>query len=687
MQASPTSPAYAPAGAIVADILSLLLPPKRYDVAEYALAHRWLRSKSTGALEPWTHTAAPYLREPMECLTSEDYLTVAIVGPGQCGKTSVAENWFLQNVGCDPGELLWYMQTETSVEAYVKDRINTMLEQHDELRLNLKPGPINDSLSFKGFKNMNAQFLSATENNLINKTARRIIADEIDAYPESLGDVMALLNVRRQTYGRHSKILAISHPDRARGLDPAKDWTAGIMALYADSDRRFWYAPCPHCAAWSSFAPIATRAYTLNYPVDATLDQIEATAHLVCPVNGCVIDEPQRISMNTLGCWVADGEEIAQDGTITGERVLRKTAGFWILGLMSPFILGGMGGLARAWVKAERERDVTGEDASLRTVVVKQAGMPYAPPRRAGSISANELANRAEQDLKLGVVPEGVRFLTAAVDIQNAYFEFLIRGWGARGESWIIDRGRILANPATDANDWDKLLREVFQKTYPLTNNDTHVMSIRGCGFDSAGAPGVTQQAYAAWIRWARKRASLKLGVNSGREVWSIIPLKGASTRNPPRLTVTYPDTTRAANKATGATVPVAAFNPNSFKDDLAGQLACMEPGPLYVHFPWYLRSTEQPHIWFEQLVAEEQINGRWEKINPNARNESLDLMVMNHVIAHLHGLPRIDWERPPPWAAPWERNITVSSPVAVGAAIAKTDISSVSKSLIQKIA
>lgn len=657
-----TSLAYASAGTVVADILALLLPPKRQDVAEYALANRWLRSKSTGGLERWTHAAAPYLREPMECLTSEDYLTVAVVGPGQCGKTSIAENWLLQNVGCDPGELLWYMQTETSVEAYVKDRINTMIDQHEELKSNLKPGPINDSLSFKGFRNMNAQFLSATENNLINKTARRIVTDEIDAYPESLGDVMALLDIRRQTYGRHSKILAISHPDRARGLDPAKDWTAGIMAVYADSDRRVSYAPCPHCNSWSSFAPTAPRVYTLNYPVDGTLDQIEAAAHLVCPVNGCVIDEPARISMNTLGVWVADGEEIAQDGTITGQRVIRKTAGFWILGLMSPFILGGMGGLARAWVKAERERDVTGEDASLRTVVVKQAGIPYAPLRRTGSVSANDLAARAEPELKLGLVPEGVRFLTAAVDVQNAYFEFLVRGWGARGESWIIDKGRILANPATDPNDWDDLHRTVFQKTYPLADKSGRVMSIRGCGFDSAGAPGVTQQAYAAWIRWARKQFSRLLGKNNGREVWSIIPLKGASTPKAPRLVVTYPDTARAANKATGASVPVAAFNPNSFKDDLAGQLGCMEPGPLYVHFPHELRSPEQPHIWFEQLVAEEEKNGRWEKINPNARNESLDLMVMNHVIAHLHGLPRIDWDRPPPWAAAWDQNSCIAA-------------------------
>ena len=655
------SPSYASAASVIGDALAVLLPPVQRNVAEYAATHRWLRSKSSDALERWTHAKAPYLVEPMECLTSEDYLTIAVVGPGQCGKTSIGENWLLQAVTSQPGDMLWYMQTETSLEAYVKDRINPMIDQHDELRANKKFGPVNDSLSFKGFRNMSVQFLSATPNNLINKTARYIVADEIDAYPESLGDVMPALNVRRQTYGKHSKIFVLSHPDRATGINPDRDWTKGIMAIYADSDRRVWFTPCPQCDAWSSCIPTAPRVYALNYPPDATLDEIEAKAHLLCPVNGCILEDRERLAMNARGRWVVEGEEIDQDGTVTGEPVRRKTAGFWIVGLMSPFILGGMGGLARARVKAEREKQVDGDDSSLRTVIVKQAGIPYAPERNVGSLDANAIADRAEQNLDLGVVPEGVRFLTCAVDVQNAYFEFLVRGWGCRSESWIIDRGRILANPSTAPEDWDKLLIEAFRKTYPLADKSGRVMAIRGAGFDSAGAPGVTQQAYAAWIRWIRQAQVRMLGKSSGREVWSIIPLKGASGINAPRLTVTYPDTARAASKSTGGSVPVAAFNPNSFKDDLAGQLARMEPGPLCVHFPWTLRSTEKPHIWFEQLVSEQPVRGRWEKISPNARNESLDLMVMNHVIAHLHGMPRINWDAPPSWAGPWDQNITIS--------------------------
>lgn len=656
-----TEAAYASPNALILEALDALLPREKMTVAAYALKHRRLSNQGGGYVGLWRHDLVPYLVEPMECLTSTDYLTVAISGPGQVAKTVVAENWLLQSVGSDPGDMLFYLQTDDAVEAYVKGRINPMIDSHDELRKNQGLRPVDDSLHFKRFLTMRVEFLSATLRNLINKSSPRIVADEIDAYPDSLGDVKALLDIRRQTFGRQSKLLAISHPDKARGLIPERDWTAGIMALYADSDRRVWMWPCPHCGAWSSPCPTAQRVMTIDYPSDGTLDEIEHGARLICPVNGCIVEDNHRRSMNARGKWICEGQEIAPDGSIYGDRKRSKTAGFWIVGAMSPFVLGGIGGLARARVKAERELAVSGEDETLRQVMVKQWGVPYAPPKSVGSIDANDLADRAEVELKLGTVPEGVRFLTIGVDCQVAHFEFLVRGWGVSGESWVIDRGRLPADPATSAEDWDKLL-DLFARGFPLADGSGRSMTARAAIFDSQGAPGVTQQAYAAWARWRKARAVRMFGKISGRDCWSIVPSKGASGINAPRLSVVYPDTVRKSNVVAGAgSVPMALFNPNAFKDDLAGQLMKGDAGPWYVHFPRELRSKEPPHVWFEQAVAERRLpNGRWERVTPSSRNEALDLLVMTHVAAHLHGLSRINWERPPNWAAPWDTNTTV---------------------------
>lgn len=641
------------------EILAELEPKERLTVAEYAAKYRYLSNVGGGHVGLWDNYHAPYLKKPMECLDLLKYLSVAVIGPGQSGKTEIGQNWLLKSVGASPGDFLWYMQSDDSIEAFVKTRINKMIDSHEVMKSNMGDRPVDDSLHYKRFMTMSAEFLTATEKNLINKSAPRIVCDEIDAYSAGIGNVKPLVDVRRQTFGMESMALFISHPDRARGLNPDRDWTDGIMGVYADSDRHIWYCPCPHCGAWSSPNPTAERYITIEYPPDASLDEIEENAMLVCPVNGCLIAESQRMAMIRKGLWVGSGQDIAIDGTVTGELIKKPTAGFWIVGVMSPFILGGIGALARARVKAEREYEVSGEDLTLRQVMVKQWGFPFVPPRQLGSVSANDLVERSEHIIKLRTVPEGVLFLTAAWDVQIAHFDCLVRGWGEHGESWIIDYFRVNGDTASDATTWDKMIDKLLRVAYPLENKQDVMMPIRGIGFDSGGAPGVTRQAYDAWLRWRRDSRIRSYGTVNGREAWSVLPMKGATGINAHRLNVTYPDTSSVKNrKASKGTVPVCMFNPNLFKDDLAGQLHRAARGAWYVHFPAGLKSKEPPHEFFEQLVSEHRdASGRWEKNNRHIRNEVLDLMVMTHALAHLHGISQINWQKPPSWASAWDSN------------------------------
>lgn len=642
--------------------ISYLPAKERLTVSEFSEQNRWLFNEGGGHVGKWDNSMVPYLIEPMDELDNYDVQTIAVVGPGQSGKTTVGENWLSRAVDRRPGNFLWYMQTDDSLEAYVKNRIDPMVKNHDFMRNALGGKPKDNSIHFKNFTAMTAEFLSATYSNLINKSAPYILADEIDAYPESIGNVLPLLNVRRQTFGKESKILITSHPDRARGLNPDKDWTDGVMGVFADSDRRIWYWECPHCKAWSSPCPLSDRYMALSYPDEpATLDEVQEQACLVCPVNGCVITDQERLQMNGNAQWVGTGQKIAIDGTVTGKRVIRATIGFWIVGVMSPFILGGIGALARAKAKAEREYEISGESKTLKEVMVKQFGFPFVPPKALGSVTANELAARVEHDFELGTVPRGTRFLTAGVDIQNKYFDVLVRGWGKGGESWIIDQFRVDGFPATNPEDWDILINKLLKRVYDLQDFPAMGMPIRGIGYDISGAPGVSRQGYDAWARWKNDTSDplvRNYGMVNDKEAWSVIPTKGNALQQK-KLTVTYPDTSGNKNRgASKGTVPVAVFQPNLFKDDLNGQLKKADDGPWYVHFQAALRSQNPPHLWFEQLVSETRdLKGRWEKINNSTRNEALDLMVINHVIAHLHGLSSINWDNPPVWAREWETN------------------------------
>ncbi len=648
---------FAQGGHLVAECLRALLPPDPVGVADFAAAYRWMSNEGGGYVGRWSHAHAPFLIAPMEELAEIDKLTVAVVGPGQVGKTEIGRNWLFASAMEDPADMLWYSSSETVVVSEVKTSISRMISDHPSLAARLSES----SLSFKRFGSMSVQFLAGIMNNFISKSAPRLVVDEFDAICRAVPNAKPLLDVRRQTFGARSKLLALSHPDLAEGLEP-EDWNAGIMELYRDSDRRIWYWQCPACGAFSSPNPTGERVMSIHCDENAPDDEIASMARLLCPVNGCLIEDSQRREMNLTGKWVGLGQHIDQDGIITGARVARDTAGFWIVGAMSPFLLDGIGGLALARVRAERKFAIDGDRKSYAEVMSKQWGVPLARDRKTDSIDADVIADRADAALTLGKLVNGVRFITVMIDVQGNRFELLARGWLEHGASVVVDFRRIEASPGTSATDWDDVLEFATNYAWPLADDPARGMRAVMVGFDTGGAPGVTVQAYDAWRRLRAAKTVKMLGRIDGRPAWNVLPLKGASTLQAPRLNVVLPNAARTDRFAQArGEVPLGVFNPNLFKDDLQGHLAQAEGDAWSIRFPAALRSAAKPHVWFEQLVAEDRAaNGRWTKRQAGQPNEAMDLMVGSHVLAFLLGVQRIKWDLPPSWARNFADNPNV---------------------------
>jgi phage terminase large subunit GpA-like protein len=675
-----------------------LIPPRRVSVADYAAEYRYLLNTGGGYVGRWQHDVVPYLAGPMDALTDRGRDTVVIVGPGQSAKTSVAENWLFYSVNVNPGKLLWYMQNNDSLEPYVKDRINFgLIDAHPELiKAKLGKASTDNSLHYKRFiTGMVVEFLTATANSLINKSAPWVVGDEIDAWDKSIGAPKALLDVRRQAYSG-SKILLMSHPDRARGLDDA-DWSDGIMLYYRDSDRATWWWPCPECGAYSSPNPGAVRHMPITYRErddkgqPLPLDDVALSARMACPCCGYAeIADDQRKAMNSAGKWVFAGQTIDEDGTVSGVPIVTDIAGFWIVGAMSPFVKGGIAGLVRSRVEAERNYDqnpTSENETTLKGVMAKQWGWPYKRRAGQGSIDASVLADRAEA-IPLGMVPHGVRFITVSIDVQGTWFEVLVRGWGRQGESWVIERRKVFktldpdgterqVNPAVRLEDWTAL-DGLFTDTWPLQGDTARGMRARCVVVDMHGAAGVTERAYKTWRRWKGAGLVRHHGFNAEKlQLYNGLLLRGGGSVEASRLVISYPDTARAANKAAAAgSVPVGRFNPNAFKDDLLAQLQRAEVGPDYVHFSAGLKNPEPPHEFFEQFLAERRTSGgRWEKVEGVARNEAIDLMAMSHVAAWYWGMGRINWDSPPAWASEWDTNplVVPRLELLTGIAAAKT--------------
>jgi len=97
------------------EILEFYRPRERLSVSEFSEKYRWLFNEGGGHVGKWDNNIVPYLNDPMDELDNFDVQTIVIVGPGQSGKTSIAENWLMRSIKASPGNFLWYMQTDDSL--------------------------------------------------------------------------------------------------------------------------------------------------------------------------------------------------------------------------------------------------------------------------------------------------------------------------------------------------------------------------------------------------------------------------------------------------------------------------------------------------------------------------------------------------------------------------------------------
>ena len=138
--------------------------------------------------------------------------------------------------------------------------------------------------------------------------------------------------------------------------------------------------------------------------------------------------------------------------------------------------------------------------------------------------------------------------------------------------------------------------------------------------------------------------------------------VKGASSKNHPRIKIDYPDSQRKDRHA-GARgeIPVLFINPNLVKDMVDHRLDRTEPGGRYV-FPKWLGDN----FYTELTVEVKDPNKGW--INPKSyRNESWDLLAycMAATLTPTINLERLDLVGEPPlWAAEWDENDLVYDPV-----------------------
>ncbi|GHH52479.1 phage terminase large subunit family protein [[Pseudomonas] boreopolis] len=659
----------------------MIRPPRRIRVSEGA-QHLHVANAS-GAAGPWDPAVTPYMVEPLDLTGSRLFEAVVFVGPARSGKTiALIDGRLAYTITCNPADTMIVQMAKDQAEIYSKTRISRGISASPELRKRLSPRAHDDNILLKFFRSgMSLYFGWPSLSVLSGKDIHDVLMTDVDNFTGdlSIDEAFGLALKRTQTFMSAGICVAES--------SPARDYTdggwqaphphhappaPGIAALYMRGDRRRWYWPCPSCGERFQAAP-GYDGFALP-PLEELLervqvDDLQAMARryslLHCPHCGDGLQHRWKEQMNAAGRWVAEGQIIYPDGTIEGEAVSSRIASYWLGGVAATY--QSWESLVERMLQALRTFATTGEEKPLKTTYNVDAALNYVPMAARTATNANEMRERAE-DWAAGMVPKGVRFLTATVDVQGNRFVVLVLGWGPgeKGglERWVVDwftlrtsaredgKGSFLPlEPPKYLEDWERLVDKVIVRRYPVADGTGRTMPVRAVGIDWGGKAGASVRALEFWRSLKARRLHYRVRL-----------VKGDGRMSIPLFQETFPDSRNRKDRKSGSAgdVPQLLLNVNRLKDQVIANVRRAEPGPGYYHFPDWL-----PEQFYAELTAESRGEKGWENL-AKRRNEAFDLSGYHEALVLWLGVPSVNWNAPPLWAAEWDMNPDVVVPEEV---------------------
>lgn len=573
-------------------------PDSYMPVSEWADKYRVLSSKSASEPGRWRTDRTPYLKEIMDCLSPKSPVQKVVFMKGaQIGGTECGNNWLGYVMHKAPGPIMAVSPTVEMAKRNSKQRIDPLIEDCPELKKLVAPARSRDSGNTMLSKDFPGGVLVMTGANsavgLRSMPARYLFMDEIDGYPQDIdgeGDPILLAERRTATFNKRKKIFLVSTPT-IKGL-------SNIEREFENSDKRYFFVPCPFCGAYQRLEWKQIQAEDGN-------------VFYVCEHCGGHIGEHYKTQMLANGRWQATA---SSDGV---------TAGFHLSSLYSP--IGWL-----SWKECVAIYEKTKKNPSLmqgfqNTILGETFEAESDAPEW-------QRLYEARETYPIGTVPYGGLFLTAGVDIQKDRIECEVVAWGRQKQSWSVAYF-VLDGDTARPEVWRKL-ENVLTKDYPHESGVT--LPIRVMCVDSGYA---TQDVYS----FVRQFSQAVWGGNGARasQPRTVVAVKGQSRDTAMLLSTSKADTRKKGLKVWNVSGPV-------IKTELYRWLRMERVGEDAsqfgrCHFPQYAEE------YFKQLTAERQVvrisNGYpkpvWEK-DPARRNEALDCRVYARAGAAIYGLDRM---------------------------------------------
>ena len=361
---------------------------------------------------------------------------------------------------------------------------------------------------------------------------------------------------------------------------PTNEDTSRIDAEYILGTQEQWQHQCPNCGEF----------HFLQYQ-DMQVDFSENTEKKSFTVNSvkyrcpdCGMDFSELTMKNAPQRYICKNPAALKNGVRS----------FWINGFTSPWV--NWRTIAREWLEAQG-------DSKLEQVVCNtRFGISY---KMRGEYN-DETGFLKRREMYPAEVPNGVKLITAAVDVQNNRLEYLICGWGVNEEFYGILRGIIFGAP-NDFNTWRNLDLILDREFEGVDSKFKVARTFIDSGF-------ATKNVY----EYCRRNKA------KGR-----FPIKGYGGVSAPLIYKhTYP-------KNEGVTLIILGVNDG--KQEIFSRLGITSPGARFMHFP----SNENcgfDDIFFKQLISERRVVKKsggilysaFEPVSAKERNEALDLAVYN---------------------------------------------------------
>ena len=397
-------------------------------MSAWADRHRILHPLTSAEPGPWNTNRTPYLRDVLDAFSDPTVEQLTIMASTQVGKTEAIMNMIAYTIAEDPGATLLVMPREEDAVQMGMRRIRPMVESSPELSKHLSESKSDNKLKEIRFtRSMLYLAGSNSPADLASRPVRYVLGDEVDKWPAFSGresSPVDLMVERTRTFWNRKIVLA-STPTTRNGY---------IFQQYERSDQRVYSVPCPHCEHSQTL-----EFSQVKWPDDER-DPVkirqERLAWYECSKCSGVIKDRDKPEMLMRGSW-----------SVTGTPGSHR--GYRINALLSPWL---------TWSEvAAKFLESKSNPASLMNFVNSWLGWIF--EEESHKVEVDDLSQRAKE-YERSTVPAGARVLVAGVDVQQDHLYYIVRAFGYREESWLIECGRLNAG-------LEQLVDVLLRRTWP----------------------------------------------------------------------------------------------------------------------------------------------------------------------------------------------------------------------------